>query len=147
VIKVTPGHMPKDNASSLSIRCTAAIAPEQGSESRMPWVADAGSWNQKPWPTALVAAMGITSLRLQTESGPPDEGCSESDGRSEAGCKLVIAGRDAAPILEVAKHSLDEVALFVGILVEGMAALAGRVVGDDQGRTTVDQELLQAGAV
>jgi hypothetical protein len=45
------------------------------------------------------------------------------------------------------KHSLDEVALFVGILVEGMAALAGRVVGDDQGRTTVDQELLQAVAV
>ena len=39
-----------------------------------------------------------------------------------------------------AKHSLDEVALLVSVFVEGMDALACRVVRDDRDRTPVDQK-------
>jgi hypothetical protein len=74
----------------------------------------------------------MNTPRLQFHSGPPDDGCSECDGGGDVGCEFVVAGGDAAPIFEAAKDSLDEIALFVSVLVEGMEALAGRVVGDDR---------------
>jgi hypothetical protein len=85
--------------------------------------------------------------RLQTHSDPPGD----EDGDGEAGGivagELVVSGGDAAPVLEAAEGPLDQVAAPVGDGVEGVAALAGRVVGDDRQGTTVDQPAAQRIAV
>src|SRR6266852_7723866 len=88
-----------------------------------------------------------SSARLQTQSDPPSDDCSESHGCGEVGCELIVAGGDATPILQPAEHALDEIALFVGVGVEGMEALAGWVVGDHGLGATLDQELAQPIAV
>lgn len=48
------------------------------------------------------------------------DGCRNADGRHERVCAAVIAGVDAAPILELAEHDLDLVTL----------AVEGGIVGD-----------------
>jgi hypothetical protein len=59
----------------------------------------------------------------------------------------VVAGGDAAPVLEAAEGALDQVAQPAGERIERVAALAGRVVGDDRQRATGDRELPQGVAV
>lgn len=41
---------------------------------------------------------------------PEDDGCGDADGRHEGVGAAVIAGMDAAPVLELAQHILDLVA-------------------------------------
>src|SRR6266851_7835351 len=98
-------------------------------------------------PASITSARPISGSRLQTQSDPPSDDCSESHGCGEVGCELIVAGGDATPILQPAEHALDEIALFVGVGVEGMEALAGWVVGDHGLGATLDQELAQPIAV
>ena len=51
---------------------------------------------------------------------PEDDGCSDADGGHEGVDATVIAGMDAAPVLEFAEHVLDPMTL----------AIEGRVVRD-----------------
>ena len=54
---------------------------------------------------------------------------------------------DAPPVLEPTEHTLDEIALSVGVGIEGMEALAGRIVGDHRLGAALAQELAQPIAV
>jgi hypothetical protein len=76
-----------------------------------------------------------------TQSDPPGDEYGDADGGGVVDGELVVAGGDAAPVLEAAEGALDQVAQSVGERVERMAALAGRVVGDDRQRAAGDQEL------
>lgn len=80
------------------------------------------------------------STRFQTQSKPPDDDSGEGYRGGEVGGELVVAGGDATPILEAAEHSLDQVAQFVGLGIEGIVVLAGRVVWDDRLGAAPDQE-------
>ena len=53
--------------------------------------------------------------------------------------EFVVAGGDAAPVLEAAEGALDDIARPIGGFVEGMLALAGRVGGDDRLAAAVPQ--------
>jgi hypothetical protein len=48
---------------------------------------------------------------------------------------------DVPPVVEPTEHALDEIALLVGVDIEGMEALAGRVVEDHRLGTARAQEL------
>jgi hypothetical protein len=72
---------------------------------------------------------------------PPDDDGGDEDCAGEDGGEFVVSCRHASPVLEPAEHALDEIALLVGLRVEGLDALSGRVVGDDRRRATFDQEL------
>jgi len=91
----------------------------------------------------------IASLlpRFQTQSGPPQDDGGDGDGGSEVGGQLIVASGDAAPVLEPTEHALDEIAPLVDVGIEGMEALAGRVVGDHRLGTALAQELAQPIAV
>jgi len=64
--------------------------------------------------------------RLQTHyfSKPEQDGCCQGDGGEEGLRTSVVAGSDAAPVLEPAEHDLDAVAPFVAalVVVDGLAA-------------------------
>jgi hypothetical protein len=78
-------------------------------------------------------------LRVETQSGPPDDGGDDSDGRGEIPSELVVACGDASPVLERAEHALDEVAVTIGDSVEGIGPTSGCIVGDnDPGATRSD---------
>jgi len=85
--------------------------------------------------------MKCHSSRFQTQSGPPQDDCSDGDGGSEVGGQLIVASGDAAPVLEPTEHALDEIAPLVDVGIEGMEALAGRVVGDYRLGPALAQEL------
>lgn len=55
---------------------------------------------------------------------PEDDGCGDADGGHEGMCASVVAGMDAAPVLEFAEHVLDPVALAVEHGVVGDLDLA-----------------------
>src|SRR5690606_9672705 len=55
--------------------------------------------------------------------------------------QLVIAGCDAPPVLEASKHALDKVAAFIGIAIERLEVLAGRVVWNDRRGSAFDQKV------
>lgn len=74
---------------------------------------------------------------------PPDDDGGDEDGAGEDGGELIVSSGDAPPVLEPAEHALDEIALLVGLRVEGVDVLAGGVVGDDGRRAALDQELAQ----
>ena len=63
---------------------------------------------------------------------PPCECCGEENGRQVGVGALVVAGCDAAEILESAEHALNQISGTVGARVIGMGMLAGRV-GRDHG--------------
>jgi hypothetical protein len=98
-------------------------------------------------PEISVGAARSCWLRLRTQSGPPDDEGGEHDGGGEVGCKLVVAGGDASPILEAAEPALDEVALAIGGLVERMMSLGGRIVRDDRNRAAFEKKATQTIAV
>lgn len=54
--------------------------------------------------------------------------------------ELVVSGCDTPPVFEAAKHPFDEVALFVGLSVEGVKALSRRVVWDDGSGSSLGEE-------
>ena len=62
-------------------------------------------------------------------------------------CKLVVAGCDTTPVLEAAEHALDEVALAIGQVVEGVEGLAGWIVRDDGDSPAPDEEAAQCIAI
>src|SRR6516162_4706920 len=97
--------------------------------------------SRPPW------ASSPRRTRLQTQSGPPEDGRGESDSRGEVGGELVVTGGDASPILQTAEHALDEVAPAIGNFVERMTAFAGRVVRNDRDRSPLDEEAPQPVAV
>ena len=85
--------------------------------------------------------------RLQTQSGPPDDdGCEHYRG-GEVSCELVIASCDASPILEAAEQAFDEIAAWVGDLIEGMKSFPRRVVRYDGDSPALLEEATQAIAV
>jgi hypothetical protein len=61
----------------------------------------------------------------------PEDGCDEGDDDEVVSRGFLVAGGDAAELLELGEAALDQVALFVERLVEVMLEGAGRVVGDD----------------
>jgi len=65
--------------------------------------------------------------------GPQYDGCGE----------LFVSGCDTPPVLGPAEHPLDEIALLLGLRLEGLHALLGRVVGYDGDGSLVDEELAQ----
>ena len=79
--------------------------------------------------------------RFQTQSGPPQDDGGDGDGGREVGGQLVVASGDAAPVLEPTEHALDEIAALVDLGIEGMEALAGRVIGDHRLGPALAQEL------
>ena len=46
--------------------------------------------------------------------------------------ELIVASGNAAPVLEAAESALNDIPGSIGDCVNGMLALAGRVVGDDR---------------
>ena len=66
---------------------------------------------------------------------------------AKIGCKFIVAGGDASPILEAADHALDEIALAIGSLVERMMSLAGRIVRDDRNCAAFEKKATQTIAV
>src|ERR1700743_2176777 len=70
-------------------------------------------------PVSAMTSGGIGS-KVRTQSGPPNDSGSQIDSGEEVSGELVIAGRNSAPVLEPAKHALDEVALLVCSAVEVM---------------------------
>ena len=69
------------------------------------------------------------------------------DGGEIVPGQLVIAGRNSAEVLEATDRALDLVAISIDLAVEGMAALAGRVVGDHRQTAALDEKAAQAVAV
>ena len=65
--------------------------------------------------------------------GQVNQNTTRTKGRGEAS--------NAAPVLEPTEHALDEIALLVDVGIEGMEALAGRVVGDHRLGPALAQEL------
>jgi hypothetical protein len=61
-----------------------------------------------------------SSRKLPDDSliDPEDDGCGDGDGRHEGGCTSVVAGMDASPVLELAEHVLDFVAVAIERFVE-----------------------------
>ena len=74
---------------------------------------------------------------------PPYDDGGDEDGAGKDGSELVVSSGDAPPVLEPAEHPLDEIALLVGLRVEGLDVFARGVVGDDGRRAAFDQELAQ----
>ena len=60
--------------------------------------------------------------RVTTQSAPEGDGSDEGDGGEEVVGASVVSSCDTSPVLEAAKHALDEVAAFVGEAVEGDGA-------------------------
>src|SRR5580704_436623 len=79
--------------------------------------------------------------RFQTQSGPPQDDGGDGDGGCKVSGQLVVASGDAAPVLEPTEHALYDIAALVDVGVEGMEALAGRVVGDHRLGPALAQEL------
>ena len=66
----------------------------------------------------------LFAFRLQTQSYPEcDEGC-ESDGGEEVSGEFVVAGRDAAEVLDATEGVFDQVAVSVSPRVTGDGALS-----------------------
>ncbi len=85
--------------------------------------------------------------RYKTQSDPPDDDGRQRNGCGEVGGQLVIAGSDAAEVLESTEHALDEIALPVGDRIEGVEAFPRRIVRDYRQSAALDQKLTQAIAV
>ena len=85
--------------------------------------------------------------RVETHSEPPIHNNGECNRRGVVGGELVVAGGDPAPVLEAAKGALDQIAQAVEGGIEPVVALAGRVVGDDRQRASIDQQLTDSVAV
>src|SRR6266581_902090 len=81
----------------------------------------------------------ISSLTKASGSRPDDE-ASQRYADGEVGGELVVTGGDAAPVLEPAEHALDQVAQLVGVRIERMVVLAGRIVGNDGSGAALDRE-------
>ena len=73
-------------------------------------------------------------LRWCGQLPEPWDGGGESDNGKVVSSGLLEAGGDAAELLELAEAALDQMALRAEVLVEGVLAGAGRVVGDDSDR-------------
>jgi hypothetical protein len=80
------------------------------------------------------------ALRLQTRSYPPGYDGGENYGCGEVVGELVVAGGDATPVLQSAEHPFDQGAQLVGLWIERMKMLAGRVIGNDRAGTALDQK-------
>jgi len=87
------------------------------------------------------------NLRVGTQSDPPGYCGSEEDGSGEVCREFVVTGCDAAPVFQPAEHSLDCVAEPIGLTIEGMSVLSGRVIGNDGPRAASDQEEAERVAV
>jgi len=69
---------------------------------------------------------------LRTQLYPPKQHGGDNDGRAEVSGQFVIAGCDPAPVLEAREGPFDDVASFVGRLVERMEVFTPGVVFDDR---------------
>lgn len=70
---------------------------------------------------------------------PEDDGCGDADGGHEAVSASVVAGVDAAPVLEPSEHDLDLVAPPVECGVVGDRHLAVHLRRDVGGDTALGQ--------
>ena len=59
----------------------------------------------------------------------------------KTGCVAVVAGVDAAPVLESAEHAVDELAALVAVGIEGNGLLSVGPAGDEGFDASVGQEL------
>jgi hypothetical protein len=85
--------------------------------------------------------------RVETHSEPPIHDDGECNRGGIVGSELVVAGREAAPVLEAAEGALDQVAQPIGERIEGLAADAPRIVGNHRKRAAGDQEATEGIAV
>ena len=67
----------------------------------------------------------------------PESDCGDSDYGEIVPCGLLIAGCNAAELLELAEAAFDEVSLGIEVLVERILLRARRIVWDDGQRALV----------
>ena len=85
----------------------------------------------------------LSQARLQTQSYPEcDEGC-ESDGGEEVSGEFVVAGRDAAEVLDATEGVFDQVAVSVSPRVIGDGALSVAASRNDGHDRDAAQHLAQ----
>ncbi len=77
--------------------------------------------------------------RVQTQSDPERDGSGKGDGRLIVAGELVVAGCDAAEVLEATEHGFDEPAVAVALLVIFDGPLAVASSGDDGDRALISQ--------
>lgn len=82
-------------------------------------------------------------IRVETRSQPEGDGCGECDGGEVVASELVVAGGDAAEVLQPAEHGFDPPAVLVAPLVILDWALAVAAAGDDRRRALGAQGLAQ----
>ena len=74
------------------------------------------------------------AARVRTQSSQPvRQGGDEAEGGEEVSSELVIAGGDAAEVLEATEAAFDDIAAFVGELVQANGGLAIGFAGNDGG--------------
>ena len=77
--------------------------------------------------------------RLQTLSNPEGEHGGEGDGGEEVGGELVVAGGDAAEVLEPAESVLHQMAVAIASFVIADGPFAGDAAGDHRRRARLAQ--------
>lgn len=77
--------------------------------------------------------------RVETQSQPEGYRCCEAYGRQEIPGEFVVAGRDAAEVLEAAEHGLDPPTILVAAVVILDWALSITTTGDHRDRALFAQ--------
>src|SRR5260370_20724966 len=81
--------------------------------------------------------------RAQTSLEPERQSGGEGDAREEVGGEFVVAGVDAAEVLEAAEGVLDEVSAAITFLIVADGALAAAAAGDDGNGASVAERAPQ----
>ena len=82
----------------------------------------------------------MKSPRVETQSDPPIDDSRDIACSDEVYGELVVAGCDASPVLEAAKHAFDNVSAFIGLGIERLHSFAGRVIGNDRTGSSPNEE-------
>lgn len=80
-----------------------------------------------------------SEARVETQSQPEGYRCCEAYGRQEIPGEFVVAGRDAAEVLEAAEHGLDPPTILVAAVVILDWALSITTTGDHRDRALFAQ--------
>ena len=70
-------------------------------------------------------------MRLVDRIKPPYDDGGDEDSGEEVPCEFVVAGCDAAEVLDATEHAFDEISLAVGDGIVRDQGFSSRVAGDD----------------
>jgi hypothetical protein len=85
--------------------------------------------------------------RVETQSGPPDDGGGDGDSRGEVPRELVVTRGDASPIFDPAVSALDEIPQLVSLGIKRMEVFSRRVVWNHRKGASTGEELSQRVAI